>query len=220
MNVVWEQEWDKIYKDQGEVQFGILPTVVVAAELFEKNRCETIMDLGCGTGRHSIYLASKGFHVIATDVSETAVEHTRAKAVELGLANMEFKQHDMRNIPYEDNSLDAVLCVWTTGHGNLEDTRQTTNEIYRVLKSGGMVVIDYVSTEDTNYGKGEELEKDTFINNVEGEENIPHHYSSKEELEDLYIEFTSKEMSEIEYKFEDSYGNEHIIKAFVLVGVK
>jgi len=80
--------------------------------------------------------------------------------------------------------------VWTTGHGSLEDSRKNVNEIYRVLKPNGVVVIDYVSKDDANYGKGKEIENDTFIDNVEGEENIPHHYSTIEELKELYSSFS------------------------------
>lgn len=220
MIVKWEQEWDKIYKNQGEVQSDVLPTAIVAADIFKRNGYRNVMDLGCGTGRHSIYLAQQGFNVYATDISETGLEITQAKANKLNLNNIEFKQHDMRDIPYDNNSFDGILCVWTTGHGTIEDSRNNVNEIYRVLKPNGTVIIDYVSTEDENYGKGEELEKDTFINNVEGEENIPHHYSTIDELKELYSKFSYLDITPIDYYFFDSNGGKHTIKAFVIISTK
>lgn len=220
MSIKWEQEWDKIYKDQGEVQFGVLPTVRVAIDLFKRNDCRNVMDLGCGTGRHSIYLAQQGFKVYATDISETGLEITKSKAEKLNLSNIEFKQHDMRDISFANNSFDGILCVWTTGHGTLEDSRKNVNEIYRVLKPNGVVVIDYVSKDDKNYCKGIEIEKDTFINNVEGEENIPHHYSTIEELKKLYSKFSHAEIKPIDYHFNDSNGGKHTIKAFVVISIK
>ena len=220
MNIKWEQEWDKIYKDQGEVQFDVLPTVRVAIDIFKRNDCKSIMDLGCGTGRHSIYLAQQGFKVYATDISETGLEIAKLKAEKLNLDNIKFKKHDMRDITFETNSLDGILCVWTTGHGSLEDSRKTANEIYRVLKPNGVVVIDYVSKEDENYGKGIEIETDTFIDNVEGEETIPHHYSTIEELKELYSNFSHVEIKSVDYHFFDSYGGKHTIKAFVVISIK
>lgn len=220
MDIKWEQEWDKIYKDQGEVQFNVLPTVRVATDIFNRNNCKNVMDLGCGTGRHSIYLAQHGFKVYATDISETGIVITKAKAKKLNLTNIEFKQHDMRDIPFDNNLLDGILCVWTTGHGTLEDSRKNANEIYRILKPIGVVVIDYVSIDDENYGKGKEIEKDTFINNVEGEENIPHHYSTKEELSELYSNFLKVNITPIDYHFMDNYGGKHTIKAFVVIAIK
>ena len=220
MNIKWEQEWDKIYKEQGEVQFDVLPTVKVAADVFEKNNCMNIMDLGCGTGRHSIYLAQLGFKVYATDISQKGLEITKSKAEKLKLSNIEFKQHDMRSIPFENDSLDGILCVWTTGHGILEDASGNVNEIYRILRPNGVVVIDYVSIDDENYGKGKEIEKDTFINNVKGEENIPHHYFSIDELKELYSNFLKVNITPIDYLFMDNQGQKHTIKAFVIIGIK
>lgn len=121
---------------------------------------------------------------------------------------------------FNNNSLDGILCVWTTGHGTLEDSRKNVNEIYRVLKPDGVVVIDYVSIEDNNYGKGEEIEKDTFINNVEGEENIPHHYSTIEEIKELYSSFSQIKITAIDYYFIDNAGGKHTIKAFVVISIK
>lgn len=220
MIIKWEQEWDRIYKDQGEVQFDVLPTVIVAADVFKKYGCKTIMDLGCGTGRHSIYLAKQGFKVYATDISETGLKITKSKAEKLNLSNIEVKRHDMRDIPFADNSFDGILCVWTTGHGTLDDSRKSTNEMHRVLKANGIAVIDYVSIYDGNYGKGKEIEKDTFINNVEGEEDIPHHYSTIEELKELYSSFSHTEITPTDYHFSDDYGGKHTIKAFVVMSIK
>ncbi|MGI6189793.1 MAG: methyltransferase domain-containing protein [Caldicoprobacteraceae bacterium] len=220
MSIEWEKEWDRIYKEQGEVQSEILPIVRIAVNIFKKFGCKKIMDLGCGTGRHSIYMAEQGFEVYATDISETGLEITRSKARKLNLNNIIFKQHDMRKMPYDNNSFDGILCVWTTGHGTLEDSRKNVNEIYRVLKPNGVVVIDYVSTLDENYGKGEEIEKDTFINNVEGEENIPHHYSTIEELRELYGNFSYLEIFPIDYHFLDGNGRNHTIKAYAVIAVK
>lgn len=220
MDINWEQEWDKIYKYQGEVQSDVLPTVKIATDVFKKNGCSNVMDLGCGTGRHSIYLAQQGFKVYATDISETGIEITKSKAEKLNLTNIEFKQHDMREIPFDSNSLDGILCVWTTGHGTLDDSRKNVNEIYRILKPNGVVVIDYVSIDDENYGKGKEIDKDTFINNVEGEENIPHHYSNIEEIKELYSNFSQIKIAPIDYYFFDNDGRKHTIKAFVVISMK
>lgn len=220
MSYGWEQEWDKIYREQGEVQHEVLPTVMFAAEIFAKHNCSTVMDLGCGTGRHTIFIANRGFHVYATDVSETGLDTTKMKAQNLSLRNIDFKQHDMRKIPFENDFFDAVLCVWTTGHGTLSDAKSSVDEIHRVLKPTGIVVIDYVSTDDARHGKGQMIEKDTFLNNMEGEENIPHHYSSREEIEDLYDKFSNIDIRPIDYHFFDNYGDKHTIKAFVVIAIK
>ena len=50
------------------------------------------MDLGCGTGRHTIFLAKNDFNVIASDISETGLKTTENKANKLGLKNIEYLQ--------------------------------------------------------------------------------------------------------------------------------
>lgn len=216
----WEEKWNKIYKEFGEIQVDIVSTVKVATEVFKQNNCKNIMDLGCGTGRHSIYLASHGFKVYATDISEIGLKIAKSKADKLNLKNIEYKQHDMRDIPFDDNSLDGVLCVWTTGSGTLEDSRKNVNEIYRVLKGSGVVVIDYGSTDDETYGKGEEIEKNTFINNFEGEKDMPCHYSTFKELEELYSNFSDVQIKPIEYNSFDKQEKKRTMKAFLVTAIK
>jgi 2-polyprenyl-3-methyl-5-hydroxy-6-metoxy-1,4-benzoquinol methylase len=46
------------------------------------------MDLGCGTGRHTLFLAQNNFNVIATGISETGIETTRSKTDAIGLKNI------------------------------------------------------------------------------------------------------------------------------------
>jgi len=63
----WELIWDEIYHKQGEVQSEVLKTVTEAAEYFKNRGIKKVLDLGCGMGRHSIYLAKQGFCVTACD---------------------------------------------------------------------------------------------------------------------------------------------------------
>ncbi|WP_297426275.1 class I SAM-dependent methyltransferase [Clostridium sp.] len=220
MELKWEDEYDWLYKEQWEDQIGVLPTAKVAADIFDKNDCKIIMDLGCGKGRHTVYFAKQKFNVFATDISETAIAETKARIKELEFKNVQFRQHDMKEIPFDDNYFDGVLCVWTTGVGTLEDCRRHINEIHRVLKTNGIVIIDYVSTSDKQCGIGDAIEKNTYINNIKGEEDIPYHYSTKEELEELYSGFSGFFIKPVNYNFFDRNGGSYTIEAFVVIAVK
>lgn len=211
----WELDWDNIYRTQGEVQRDILPTALIASELFKRKGINTVLDLGCGTGRHAAFFAGQGFKVIAADISEKAVEITKNKAAALGL-DIKTINLDMRKMPFEDDSFDAVFCIWTTGHGLYSDAVKHADEMMRVVRKNGLVFADYVSKDDELYGVGQEIEKDTFINaDLPGEEDIPHHYSDEKELRELYKGY-KMELRLYTYSY-DSCGEKHYIKANVVI---
>lgn len=181
----WELVWNEIYEDQGEVQKDILePVAAFVDEIMGKN-LKKVLDLGCGTGRNAIYMAKLGLDITASDISDKGLEITKKKSKRLGL-DIKTVKHDIRTIPYKDDTFDAILCTWVSGHGNDEDMKSHAKEMLRVVKPNGMIFVDYPSKLDKRYGVGIEIEKDTFLENMEGEEKIPHHYSSLTEIEEIY----------------------------------
>lgn len=210
----WEWAWNEIYQTQGEVQRGILPTIPDAVELFRKNRAVKVLDLGCGTGRHAIYLAQNGFEVTATDISEKGVAVTKNKAKKLGLT-VTTACHDMRAIPFKNETFDAVLCTWVTGHGTRADMERHAQEMLRVLKPGGILFVDYQSKADENYGRGVAIERDTFLENMPGEEKIPHHYTDEPELREIY-QGQDLEIRPFTYSYAGPDGKEKKIEALIM----
>src|SRR3989339_1451875 len=77
----------------------------------EKYKVEdrAILDLGCGTGGNSNYLADKGNNVIGIDVSKKALEIARTRARDIGV-NVDYRLGDIRGW-YEiaDNSIDLII---------------------------------------------------------------------------------------------------------------
>src|SRR4030042_5496262 len=59
-----------------------------------------IIDIGCGTGRHSIELAKRGYHITGIDLSESQLKRAKEKAGEQGLQII-FERHDARNLPFK-----------------------------------------------------------------------------------------------------------------------
>jgi len=203
--------WENLYKEKGEIYTDITPPVEEHVKIFKKRKYAKILDLGCGTGRHSIFLAQKGFRVYASDISKTGVAITKKKAKSLNL-NMKFKVFDMKKIPYPANYFDAVICIFTLGHGLLKDNKKTIDEIYRILKQRGMLVTEFMSVKDKTYGKGKEVEKNTFLGSMEEDKHILHHYFSKDEIKMLLSNFTNIKISPKEYWGE--------VKAFDVEAIK
>lgn len=68
-----------------------------------------ILDVGCGTGRHAIELAKRGYKVEGIDLSENLLQKAREKAKAVGV-EVEFSRHDARKLPF-DNQFDVAIMI-------------------------------------------------------------------------------------------------------------
>ena len=103
---------------------------------------ERILDLACGTGRHSLELVRHGFSVVGVEIGAELVEIARKDAEEQGL-EVEFVQGDLRELDYEDE-FDIVLNLNDGAVGYFEtdeENHRTFEVISRALKSGGQNLI-------------------------------------------------------------------------------
>ena len=73
------------------------------------NKAVKILDLGCGTGRHSIELAKRGYAVVGVDLSESLLNRAKEKAAAHNLPVV-FQRHDARNLPFH-NEFDVVIML-------------------------------------------------------------------------------------------------------------
>src|SRR6188508_2857333 len=113
-----------------------------AADRAELGQGDRALDVCCGTGDFAISLARRvgePGEVVGCDFSEPMLEIARDKAQEHGLANVRFEWADALELPYDDDSFDAV----TVGFGvrNLADLDRGLAEMARVLRPGGRLVI-------------------------------------------------------------------------------
>ncbi len=102
------------------------------------------LDLGCGKGRHSIYLNKKGFDVTGIDLSENSI----AAAKKFENERQNFYVHDMRKL-FRTNYFDCVVNLFTSfGYfDNKRDDNATINAVYQSLKPDGYFVIDFFNAQ-------------------------------------------------------------------------
>jgi SAM-dependent methyltransferase len=97
----------------------------------------SVLDLGCGTGRHSLWLAAVGATVTAVDFSEGMLAEARRKP---GADAVRFVAHDLHTpLPFADASFDLVVSGLVLEH--LRELDHFFAEARRVLKSGGRAVV-------------------------------------------------------------------------------
>lgn len=107
----------------------------------------SVLDVGCGIGRHSLELARRGFQVTGVDRTLPYLQQARAKANAEGLT-VEFVEGDMRALEYE-GVYDAVLSMFTS-FGFFEDPAddgRTAAGMCRALRPGGKVVLQTIGKE-------------------------------------------------------------------------
>lgn len=116
-----------------------LETGFLAERLTPRGR---VLDLACGTGRIAIPLARRGFEVAGIDISRRVLEIARSEAPAL-----DFRHGDMRELPWDDASFDAVVNVWTAfGYFETqEEDERVVAEVARVLRPGGVFVLDSIN---------------------------------------------------------------------------
>jgi 2-polyprenyl-3-methyl-5-hydroxy-6-metoxy-1,4-benzoquinol methylase len=88
-----------------------------------------ILDVGCGTGRHSIELARRGYSVTGVDLSESMLNRARRKAEARGLS-IDFQRQDARSLPFR-NQFDLVIMLCEGGFPLME----TDDMNYAILQS-------------------------------------------------------------------------------------
>jgi len=105
------------------------------------NKQTRILDIGCGTGRHSIELTKRGYTVTGIDLSESMLERARKKAADSHVS-IDFQIQDARNLPF-NNEFDLAImlcegafCLMETDEMNYQILQSAAN----ALNDGGKLI--------------------------------------------------------------------------------
>lgn len=106
-----------------------------------------ILDVGCGTGRHSLELARRGYQTVGVDISQGMIEVARRGATDDGLL-AEFHVVDARDLRFEDE-FDAAICLCEGAFGlagNEAGHRAILAGVARALKPGAQFILTAINT--------------------------------------------------------------------------
>ncbi len=122
-----------------------------------------ILDIGCGTGRHSIELSKRGYHVTGIDLSESQLKRAREKANENSL-DIVFLQEDARQLNFK-NIFDVVIMI-CEGAFPLMETDQMNYKILgnaaKALKRGGKFIFTTLNALFPIFNSVDEFYKKTY----------------------------------------------------------
>ena len=200
--------WNSLYargeftwKEPHELVRNLLPTLMSLSGT-------RILDLGCGAGRHVVYLSEYDFVCHGTDHAFTGLEVARDWLRNEGLET-NLTQSKMISLPYVTRSFEAVVCLYVIYHGTMGQIEMAFNEIYRVLKLGGIAQVTFISDKHHRYGKGVEIEPHTFITSVGADAGIPHHFNDNREMLWMVRDFEVLEFESLDQTNEDGLRESH-----------
>jgi tellurite methyltransferase len=176
------------------------PAVVEWAETIPSQGL--VLDLGCGVGRHMVYLGERGFRMAGVNISPSGIRLTREACAGRQII---FDGHvsDMHALGWADETFDAALSISAIHHHRREAIIRTLSEVRRVLKPGGCSclispvrtpsIIDCCAPRSLP-GKLPRLNPNTFVDERPEMDDIddgflPHHYCDEADLRDLLRSF-------------------------------
>ncbi|MBX9689452.1 MAG: class I SAM-dependent methyltransferase [Candidatus Obscuribacterales bacterium] len=186
----WQRAWDMVktpYTQMPDLDY--IPRIPAALS----NKQDSVLDLGCGSGWLSVFLARHGFKSYGVDVAEHAIELARSWASSENL-DIEFSVQDICELEFPADSFGAIVANSIFEHLTYKLAEQCIASLKRVLKPGGVFIgcFDLVGT-----GPGEyfELDDQTHVYTDKGRQGMMLRCFSDEELASLFADWQIKELS-------------------------
>jgi len=180
-----KETFERIYEKPGAVWTNTQSPkeLVEVVETGKVKPCKAL-DLGCGEGFYSIYLASKGFDVTGIDISEKAIQHAKKNATEAGV-KIRFMTMNITDLHKLNDKFDFIL-EWALMHHIMPPNREKYVEnVNRILNKGGKYLsVCFNESSQTFNGPGEK-----FRNSGQRASGLKIYFSSLEELKTLFLQY-------------------------------
>ena len=139
------KKWDELFMD------FLKPMGNEIIRMIHPKKNDFILDVAAGTGEPGLSIASilDGGKVIMTDLAEEMLEIARENAVTRGIENIETLACDVCELPFADNSFDAISCRF--GFMFFPDMQLAAKEMVRVLKPGGRIATSVWDLPEKNF---------------------------------------------------------------------
>jgi SAM-dependent methyltransferase len=178
--------------------------------------CKQVLDLGCGKGRHTLFLAGLGFNVTAVDLSPEGIEQLQATAKKRDLSgNITALVCDMLSISFEDNSFDAVLGFHSLYHTDYAGLKSVITKITRVLRESGRSYITFNSRSNPSFraADNEVVDEYTIIRHYGMEDGIPHTFLDYGDIIELLADYHILKIQQIQDYFDGQTSIHYFVEA-------
>lgn len=136
-----KQHWEEHYGQRDQVWSGRVN--VRFAEVVSPLTPGLALDLGCGEGADAVWLAERGWNVVAVDISDTALQRARTAADARGVADrIEFRQHDLAE-SFPQGTFDLVSAQFFHSKLPLNRTQIFARATEAVGSGGTLLIVDH-----------------------------------------------------------------------------
>jgi SAM-dependent methyltransferase len=145
-----KKEFDTLYSSSSCV-WGLEADKYLAIHLNKAPRGYAL-DLGCGEGRHSLFLAQNGYTVDAVDISEKAIERLTSLSHTYGVESLVHpKTHDITHMNLPAHTYNLVVLSFVFPFMKRSTITALTRNVKQSLKPGGCIYISALTTDDIEY---------------------------------------------------------------------
>lgn len=197
--ILMGEQWNKIFGQQGKVFANPQEDIPKIVKLFKKRGVKKVLDLGCGSGRHTIYLSKHGFEVYGIDNAPEGIKITKdwlnKEKLEVNLKTGSV----YKKLSYRDNFFDAIISVQVIHHAKIKTIQKAIKEIERVLKPNGLIFVSVPKlfskrdlknpSNKAKIWKLNQIEPRTFIPLDGDEKGLIHYYFNKGLLREEFKNF-------------------------------
>ena len=196
--IIPEHNWNEIYARRGNVFVEPLEEVKRFCEEIKEAGLSRVLDLGCGNGRHTVFLKKKGFDVWGLDNAPVGIQMAHEWLNQEHLVAPLVMADVHAPFPFMDNSFDGLISTRVIHHATQARVLGAVHEIIRVVRKGGMILITVPGDAKRKshhawFGRHtliRWIEPHTYIPLGTHEKGIPHYVFTPEELKDLFSGFS------------------------------
>lgn len=171
--------WEEIYNKEGIVTKKPLEEMKDVISVLKKQKVHRVLDLGCGTGRHTVLLAKEGFKVYALDLSKTGLKMINAWLKKEKLTAKLIHSSCYHRFPFKDHFFEAIISTQVIYHNYHVQIKKCIKEIERVLKPQGIIYITFAISKPEKADGSKKVDQRTYLLLKGQEKGIIHFFYTK-----------------------------------------
>ncbi len=211
--------WDCKWPSESEKDYWNKPDKYVIAfsdKYLIRDGC-SVLDLGCGIGRHTVCFAERGARVFAVDESCAAIARLIEKAGKMRLDIQAAVCNYLNFEPLE--KFDYIIAFNVIYHGDGMHFAKSVDKCHELLKPGGRLFFTCPTRDDEKYGSGEMAAEHTYKSMNSVHPGDVHYFTCESELEVLMDKF-NEVITEKEEHYWNNNGKEQFASNYIVTARK